>query len=164
MASSSSKQLWEYLQEQQKPFVLDAYLSERKIMLNKKQKRPRSYDLNKRRIEQTRKILKLLLLKFTRTSQNQPVSSCHKAQKHVPVSKTIEKPRQFGEIEWLPTGSSSVAVRESFRCNVKDSHFYENHASHRPKTSQPLTHSSLKQKVHIKILSRKHYLNFIPFI
>ncbi|KAJ6985149.1 uncharacterized protein [Populus alba] len=144
--ASSSKRLWEYLQEQQKPFVLDAYLSERKIMLNKKQKRPRSYDLNKRRIEQTRKILKLLLLKFTRTSQNQPVSSFHKAQKHDPVSKTIEKPQQFGEIEWLPTGSSSVAVRESFRCNVKDSHFYENHASHRPKTSQPLTHSSLKQK------------------
>ncbi|KAL9333666.1 hypothetical protein Peur_073805 [Populus x canadensis] len=146
MASSSSKQLWEYLQEQQKPFVLDAYLSERKIMLNKKRKGPRSYDLNKIRIEQTRKILKLLLLKFTRTSQNQPVSSCHKAQKHEPVSKTIEKPRQLGEIEWLPTGSSSVAVRESFRCNVKDSHFYENNASHRPKTSQPLTQSSLKQK------------------
>ncbi|KAJ6896185.1 hypothetical protein NC651_022416 [Populus alba x Populus x berolinensis] len=144
--ASSSKQLWEYLQEQQKPFVLDAYLSERKIMLNKKQKRPRSYDFNKRRIEQTTKILKLLLLKFTRTSQNQPVSSFHKAQKHDPVSKTIEKPQQFGEIEWLPAGSSSVAVRESFRCNVKDSRFYENHASHRPKTSQSLTHSILKQK------------------
>ncbi|KAG5254070.1 DUF4378 domain-containing protein [Salix suchowensis] len=142
MASSTSKQLWEYLQEQQKPFVLDLYLLERQMVLNKKQKRPRGYDLNKRRFIQARKILKVLLLKFTRISRNQSVSSCQKAQKHEPVLKTVEKPRQFGEMKWLPKVSSSVAVRESFRCNVKDSSCYENHASLHPKISQALTHSS----------------------
>ncbi|KAJ6754872.1 DUF4378 DOMAIN PROTEIN [Salix purpurea] len=146
MASSTSKQLWEYLQEQQKPFVLDLYLLERQMVLNKKQKRPRGYDLNKRRFIQARKILKVLLLKFTRISRNQSVSSCQKAQKHEPVSKTVEKPRQFGEMKWLPKVSSSVAVRESFRCNVKDLSCYENHASLHPKISQALTHSSAKQK------------------
>ncbi|KAG6789692.1 hypothetical protein POTOM_005811 [Populus tomentosa] len=146
MASSTSKQLREYLQEQQKPFVLDVYLSERQIMLNKKQKRPCGYDLNKRRIMQARKILKLLLLKFSRSGQNQSVSSCQEAQKHEPALKTVGKPQQIGEIKWLPKVSSSVADREYFRCNVKDPPCYENHASLHPKTSQSLTHSSVKQK------------------
>ncbi|CAK7330227.1 unnamed protein product [Dovyalis caffra] len=146
-SSSSSKQLWEHLQEQQKPFVLDAYLSERKIMMNKKQKRPCSYDLNKRRITQTRKNLKLLLLKLTCTSQyGQSVSSCHKAQKHELVLEAIQKPQQIGEMKWLPKVSSSVAVGESFRCSDKESPCYENHASLHSKTSQALTHGSLKQK------------------
>ncbi|KAJ6964989.1 hypothetical protein NC652_003030 [Populus alba x Populus x berolinensis] len=146
MASSTSKQLREYLQEQQKPFVLDVYLSERQIMLNKKQKRPCGNDLNKRRIMQARKILKLLLLKFSRSGRNQSVSSCQKAQKHEPVLKTVGKPQQIGEMKWLPKVSSSVADREYFRCNVKDPPCYENHASLHPKTSQALTHSSVKQK------------------
>ncbi|KAJ7013321.1 hypothetical protein NC653_003114 [Populus alba x Populus x berolinensis] len=146
MASSTSKQLREYLQEQQKPFVLDVYLSERQIMLNKKQKRSCGNDLNKRRIMQARKILKLLLLKFSRSGRNQSVSSCQKAQKHEPVLKTVGKPQQIGEIKWLPKVSSSVADREYFRCNVKDPPCYENHAALHPKTSQALTHSSVKQK------------------
>ncbi|XP_011030299.1 PREDICTED: uncharacterized protein LOC105129784 isoform X2 [Populus euphratica] len=147
MASSTPKQLREYLQEQQKPFVLDVYLSERQIMLNKKQKRPCGNDLNRRRIMQARKILKLLLLKFTRNGQNQSVSSCQKAQKHEPVLKTVGKPQQIGEMKWLPKVSSSVADREYFRCNVKDPPCYENHASLHTKTPQALTHSSVKQKV-----------------
>jgi len=163
MASSTSKQLREYLQEQQKPFVLDVYLSERQIMLNKKQKRPCGYDLNKRRIMQARKILKLLLLKFTRSGQNQSVSSCQKAQKHEPVLKTVGKPQQIGEMKWLPKVGSSVADREYFRCNVKDPPCYENHASLHPKTSQALTHSSVKQKVQKWMLSRKGDRNLISF-
>lgn len=115
-------------------------------MLNKKQKRPCGNDLNKRRVMQARKILKLLLLKFSRSGQNQSVSSCQKAQKHEPVLKTVGKPQQIGEIKWLPKVSSSVADREYFRCNVKDPSCYENHASLHPKTSQALTHSSVKQK------------------
>lgn len=115
-------------------------------MMNKKQKRPCGNDLNKRRIMQARKILKLLLLKFSRSGQNQSVSSCQKAQKHEPVLETDGKPQQIGEIKWLPKVSSSVADREYFRCNVKDPPCYENHASLHPKTSQALTHSSVKQK------------------
>ena len=161
MASSTSKQLWEYLQEQQKPFVLDLYLLERQMMLNKKQKRPCGYDLNKRRIIQARKILKVLLLKFTRISRNQSVSSFQNSQKYEPVLKTVKKPQQIGEMKWLPKVSSSVAVRESFRYNVKDSSCYENHASLHPKISQALTHSSVKQKVQKWIKKRRSKLNFL---
>uniref|UniRef100_A0A2P2J5H7 Uncharacterized protein LOC105129784 isoform X1 n=1 Tax=Rhizophora mucronata TaxID=61149 RepID=A0A2P2J5H7_RHIMU len=148
MAATTSKSLGEHLQEQQKPFVLDIYLSERRRMLNKNPYRPCSCSLNKRRILCTKKILKLVFYKFTCTSQSQKVSSCHQAHKLQPVSRIIEKSKGIRGTNRFPklSMSSSAAFPASLKCAVRDSPCHENRASLLARISRALKHGSMKEK------------------
>ncbi|EEF40314.1 conserved hypothetical protein [Ricinus communis] len=94
MAASSSKQLREHLQEQQEPFILDIYLSER-MVLNNHQRRLSRSNL-KKRIFSTKKILKLILYKFIRPNLGRQDFNCHKAHRHGLASETTEQPQQIG--------------------------------------------------------------------
>ncbi|KAJ4824335.1 hypothetical protein Tsubulata_004298 [Turnera subulata] len=140
MASSSSKRLWEHLQEQQKPYRLDIYISERRSMLNKKSEEEQ-FSLRKRRSLQVTEILKLITRKFTDNSHSHQTSSgCDKAHRDNPLS--IQKPYKSGATTKLTKVRSSVAFRDSRGKGGKDSPFCKNPSSLLARsTSQGQNHS-----------------------
>lgn len=146
MASSSSKQLWEHLQEQQKPFMLDVYLSEKRVMLNKESNRTCRNELTKKKYLHITRMLKLILHKLTCRSHSRQVSSSHKAHNHELISKTIKKPRQIGGTKWFSKESGSVSSCASSKFSVKYLPRYENHASLLERTSQALNHRNLNEQ------------------
>eukprot|EP00257_Ricinus_communis_P026233 XP_025013647.1 uncharacterized protein LOC8268925 [Ricinus communis] len=125
MAASSSKQLREHLQEQQEPFILDIYLSER-MVLNNHQRRLSRSNL-KKRIFSTKKILKLILYKFIRPNLGRQDFNCHKAHRHGLASETTEQPQQIGASKRYFSIGRSVAYHASSKCCIRNSPCYENY-------------------------------------
>ncbi|KAF2294325.1 hypothetical protein GH714_009313 [Hevea brasiliensis] len=140
-SSSSSKRLWEHLQEKQEPFTLDIYLSERRMM-----QRPSRCNLTRRSILHTRKILKLLLYKLIRSEHSQNVLDCRKSHKYDLICKTSEKLLQSGGSKGYSSRGSSVAYHESLKCGIKDSPCNKYQATLVAETSQPHEHSSFTKQ------------------
>ncbi|XVE49357.1 hypothetical protein DITRI_Ditri01bG0077100 [Diplodiscus trichospermus] len=147
MASPSSrmavtvKQLKEHLQEQQEPFILNIFLSERgylvkclssngrngccHVSLFKNLKiRPRSYDLNKKMVLLSTRVLKSIIYKLVSANDAQEVSCCSNKGHHEGSQTPFgASPRCNVEEESLPSkhqpGSSSRTSRTSELDNVE---------------------------------------------
>lgn len=110
MACSSStspptKQLGELLKEQQEPFTLDAYLSERRYLKNT---RSYSYDFNKRRKPVSyRGKLKSLLEKLNSVSHRKRLSHCKNSRKRYNYRNNDSR---IGEGDRIYSARSFVSV------------------------------------------------------
>ena len=127
--SATVKQLREHLQEQQEPFTLNIFLSERgylvkcfssddrndccQINLFKNLRRPRSYNLNKKMILLSTRVVKSILYKFVSANDSQELSCCSNEahQDELQAAGT----NGFTEVKGLtPFGASPS-------CNVEES-------------------------------------------
>ncbi|KAK4847776.1 hypothetical protein QYF36_005788 [Acer negundo] len=143
-----AKQLKEHLQEQQEPFNLSTYLSERRYKLkklssddrnthftmNSTKERKEPYRNNQGNLH-NRRTLKSLLYKLVASNNNdkEELSTCHKDQL---ISETIDMIEQIAETNWFSTvnkgsefsayPSSSVPQNSPSSENDKDSVFAGN--------------------------------------
>ncbi|XWS68152.1 hypothetical protein CRYUN_Cryun04dG0066800 [Craigia yunnanensis] len=128
--SVTSKQLKEHLQEQQEPFALNLYLSERgylvkclstngrngcsQINLFKNLRiRSRSYNLNKKMVLLSTRVVKSILYKFVSANDSKELSCCSN-KAHQDEFQTAE-PNGFDEVKGLETpfgASPSYNVEE----------------------------------------------------
>lgn len=142
MATSASKpvlvkQLKEYLQEQQEPFKLSAYLLERRysrkqlsssnegnchsfITSTKNPKESCSHELNKKRTLHTLRNLKWMLQKLIAPNDKQELSTCNKAVKDKLISETMDMIQQIAETNWFPTISSVNAMSACSECGAPE--------------------------------------------
>ncbi|KAK2664818.1 hypothetical protein Ddye_003392 [Dipteronia dyeriana] len=143
-----AKQLKEHLQEQQEPFNLSTYLSERRytqkklssddrnthFTMNSTKERKEPYR-NKQRNLHNRRTLKSLLYKLIAPDNNdkEELPTCHKGVKDQLVSETIDMIEQIAETNWFSTvnkesefsasPSSSVPQNSPSSKHEKDSVF-----------------------------------------
>ncbi|KAK1560544.1 hypothetical protein Q3G72_027916 [Acer saccharum] len=99
-----AKQLKEHLQEQQEPFNLSTYLSERRYTLKKLSSDDRNthFTMNSTKPYRNRRTLKSLLYKLIAPDNNdkEELSTCHKDQL---ISETIDMIEQIAETNWFST-------------------------------------------------------------
>jgi hypothetical protein len=98
-----TKQLKEHLQEQQEPFNLSTYLSERRYTLKKLSSDDRNtHTMNSTKPYRNRRTLKSLLYKLIAPDNNdkEELSTCHKDQL---ISETIDMIEQIAETNWFST-------------------------------------------------------------
>ncbi|KAJ4716107.1 DUF4378 domain-containing protein [Melia azedarach] len=116
------KKLKDHLQEQQDPFKLSSYLSERRYSMKKlssgsennrsssnsmtNQKEPCSSSSRKKTILLAPGNLKSLLYKLITPGEKQELSSCNKAVKEKLVSETINMIQQIAETNWFSAVSN----------------------------------------------------------
>ncbi|KAK3193100.1 hypothetical protein Dsin_024410 [Dipteronia sinensis] len=115
-----AKQLKEHLQEQQEPFNLSTYLSERRytpkklssddrnthFTMNSTKERKEPYR-NQQRNLHNRRTLKSLIYKLIAPDNNdkEQLSTCHKDVKDQLISETIDMIEQIAETNWFSTVS-----------------------------------------------------------
>lgn len=134
------KQLKEYLQEQQEPFKLNTYLSERQYLRKSSSsdegnscclttstenlKESCSHGSNKKRILHTLQTLKWMLHKLItpndKQQQQQRLLTCNKAVKDKLISETIDLIQQIAETNWFSTVSNVTALSTSLDCEAPE--------------------------------------------
>lgn len=154
-----AKQLREHLQDQQEPFNMASYLSERRYMksLNfnnqsvdstKNQKRSHHFDINKgrKRILFTTKSLASLMYKLIPTKNSEELSNCTRSNKDDDISET-RKTWRIEKTHWIFSIKCLNAYR-STNSNVKE------HSLH-SKRHPVFTHASTSVTFNIENLKVK---------
>ncbi|KAF8406178.1 hypothetical protein HHK36_008258 [Tetracentron sinense] len=138
--SAPIKRLGQLLQEQQEPFFLDVYLSERGYKKNlnsedrsgccqgnssKNLKRSRSHGLNKQRkgIPHCSKILRSLLNKIVSANDSRKLSNCKsEAYKddELCVPEMVVRPHQVTEIDQFSSASSMTVFDSCFESELEE--------------------------------------------
>ncbi|KAJ8768852.1 hypothetical protein K2173_023847 [Erythroxylum novogranatense] len=109
-STSLPKKLREHLHEQQEPFALETYISERRILLNKNPDRACRCNLKKRRILPAKEILKLILYKFIWHSHSKKGLKLHKAHRQDLLSNANENSHSIGRTASVSERSNSIAL------------------------------------------------------
>ncbi|KAK9988706.1 hypothetical protein SO802_028945 [Lithocarpus litseifolius] len=155
-----AKQLREHLQDQQEPFNMASYLSERRYMksLNsnnqsvdstKNQMRSHHFDKNKgrKRILFTTKSLASIVYKLIPTKNSEELSNCTRSNKDDEISETIRKTWRIEKRNWI----FSIKCLNAYR--LTDSNVKE-HSLH-SKRHPVFTHASTSVTFNIENLKVK---------
>lgn len=155
-----AKQLREHLQDQQEPFTMASYLSERRytkslnsnnqsVDSTKNQTRSHHFDINKgrKRILFTTKSLASLMYKLIPTKNSEELSNCTRSNKDDDITETIRKTRQIEKTNWI-FSIKCLNAYSSNNSNVKE------HSLH-SKRHPVFTHASTSVTFNIENLKVK---------
>ncbi|KAK7840938.1 hypothetical protein CFP56_016092 [Quercus suber] len=155
-----AKQLREHLQDQQEPFTMASYLSERRytkslnsnnqsVDSTKNQTRSHHFNINKgrKRILFTTKSLASIMYKLTPTKNGEELSNCTRSNKDDDISETIRKTWRIEKTNWI----FSIKCLNAYRSNNSNVKEHSLHSKRHP----VFTHASTSVTFNIENLKVK---------